>query len=272
MIGLRTGLATGLRTGLAIGISADEIRTSQAASAWSVDATSGIAAPSSATEWAAFLSAKSLSAASPSSLWLCQEDGSVGHTDLADSIGAFPLIAQTAPLYGQAVPGWSRKGVGFDQTSNQRFISTDAALPDISTTSATLLAFVAADTTPAAARGIVSFGTTTARFQVTTTPALQFVAGTTANEGANCPTAVQPLVIKVDKTAGVTAGYTIQSNLANTVGAITGKAVRFGALTSGSSFVGKIVYAAMWSGASAEISDANMKALLVAMGWTIPWS
>ncbi len=33
------------------------------------------------------------------------------------------------------------------------------------------------------------------------------------------------------------------------------------------------VYAAMWSGAAAEaMTDANVKALLVALGHTIPWS
>jgi hypothetical protein len=236
------------------------------------DATSGIYVPATAAEWSSFLAAKGLSSISvPTGLYLCQEESG----DLAPAIGAVPLIASgTSLAYQQAITGWSRKGAGVSvDGASGTFSSTDASLPSINTTSMTTLAIVSMPSPPAAARTILQEGTTPARVDLVNTPHIRAYSATNSVIGTTDPTgAVRPVAIKHDRTNLVTTVYTDQEKLTPTFGTTTtGKRLSFGAGTN-TAAVAYCLYLAYWSGASAEISDANMKALEQAMGFTIPWS
>ena len=67
--------------------------------------------------------------------------------------------------------------------------------------------------------------------------------------------------------------YTGQEKVTGNFGAVVDGLKGIGDCGTGaSSQAGNMVYGAMWSGAAGEMSDANIKLLLVAMGFTIPWS
>jgi hypothetical protein len=238
---------------------------------WSVDAESGWNLPSSATEWDAFIAAKGLSMVAPSGLFLCQETSG----DLADSIGSLVLAASgTSLAYQQTISGWSRKGAGVSvDGASGTFVSTDASLPAINTTSMTTLAIVNFGTGPAAVRTIIQQGTTRASVDMTNVPALRAQSGANSALGSANPTgATHLVVIKHDRTNSVATVYTDQEKLSPAFGTTTtGKRLSFGAGTN-TAAIAYCLYLATWFGADAEISDANMKALAQAIGASIPWS
>jgi hypothetical protein len=259
--GIRSGLRSGIRSGI----------NPAGGASWASDATSGIAVPSSGSQWSAFLAANSLSIAAPDSLWLCQETSG----NLADSIGSLALVPNASPSYNQSVTGWSRKAVQLTQVSNQRFGLGVGAGPNPSSTSVTWMILAQVTDTPAATRGLLAANmdvTTVARMTLNSTPRIITQNGTIAT-GTNNPVGfgVQPFAIKVDRTASAVRGYTGQEKLSPTYTSPADGTKGIGA--SGQvSAPADVLYACMWSGNNAEISDANMKALLEAMGFTIPWS
>lgn len=268
MLGLRSGLAAGARAGLAVGVSADPLRP-DASSAADRDATSNIYVPSTAGQFTA------LGITAPSHLWLCQEAAG----NLADSIGGMTLTASGSPTYQQAVSGWSRKGVGFTVTLNQRFSAAAGVGPDPGSVSTLWLAYVAVIGAQGGNRDIFgpnnTAGGTAAKVQTTTTPRVRGSFAGTVASGTSDPTAtgLQPMVIKVDRTNSTAVVYTGQEKITGTYSAIISESTAKGFGSSGStSFGGLIAYSALWSGAAAEVSDAQAKTLLQALGWSIPWS
>lgn len=98
--GIRGGVRGGIRCGLLDPLDGDT-------SAWDVDATSGIAMPSSAAQYAAFIAAGGLAISVPDTLWRYTEsDG-----DLMDSIGSRTALRTGTASYQQAVAGWTKTGV-----------------------------------------------------------------------------------------------------------------------------------------------------------------
>lgn len=251
--GVRSGVLSGVRSGLNPTLGA--VATS--------DATSGKYVPISAAEYTA------LGLSTPASIWLMQE--AIG--DLADSVGSITLTANNSPAYQQSVSGWTRKAVKLtDGTANQNFGSSAAGLPDISTTSALLLLYAEVSTI-GSTRGVALLGTTTAELRALTTPSYRMVSGGNLSTGVSNPTgAVRPIVIKVDRTNSACVAYTDQEKLAPTFdAAMTGKQLVVG-YTGGTPPTVAYLYGALFTGAAAEKSDAQVKAMLQTLGWTIPWS
>lgn len=229
------------------------------------DATSNIYTPISSAEWATFRAAFSLSAPAPDSLWLLQEASG----NAADSIGAFTLTAAGTVSYQQALTGWTRTGVGLTDAVNSQFGTASASLPAGGTGSQTVLMIANIPSAPAANRSLYE-GQTTSLIRINSTPRVVAVAGGGTSLGGSNPTGTtRPFVYKCDVTGTAETVYTDQEKLSPVYAALSGRNLRIGSSTSAPGAV--VGYACAWYLANAEISDANMKALLQAMGFTIPW-
>lgn len=263
----------GFRTGLATGIGADEIGADTGGDAvtWTVDATSGIAVPANTTEWASFIAAKGLSVAVPDALWLLQEASG----DAADASGnGFVLAASgTGLAYQQAVTGWSRKAITFTDGGTGALKSTSASLPNISTTSQLSLV-IASIVSVGGTRNFLTHGTTTrSGLNVTSIPRLRAASGSNTTDGTNDPTgAVRPFVLRTNRATSATVAYSDSERITPTFNSgVTGQAVCIGDNTAATASVA-VLYAAEWHVTKAEMSDANLKSLLQAMGFVITWS
>lgn len=233
--------------------------------AWSVDAASGKAVPATSAEWSAFIAANALSVPVPDCLWLLQEASG----NPVDSIGGVTLTAAGTVTYQQAEAGWSRKGVGLTTGVNSQFGSVSGSLPTGGTGSQTILMLANAHTAPAGNRSLYE-GQTGSAIRITSVPRAVCVSGGNTATGTGSPIgAVRPYVYRENVTAATSTLMTDQEKLTPTHGTISGRNLRIG--SSSSAQAARVLYAVGWLNANAEISDANMKALLQAMGYTIPW-
>lgn len=245
------------------------------APSWAIDGTSGKGVPASSAEWSSFISGNGLTGwSAPSSLHLLQEASG----NAADSIGSLTLTAVTSPLYNQAASGWTRTGVGFNEGTNQRFVGTAA---DASTTSCLTLIYIALGAgVDATVRGVFAYGASVsdsgiaALLSTSNRLRLRGVAGLidTAS-GSSYGSTAFPVVYRSDHTNSIRRLYTSTEKVSATYGAGT-SATNFGlgALMSGTSADFVAIYMATWFGAAAERSDAEIKSMLQALGWTIPWT
>jgi hypothetical protein len=238
------------------------------------DATSAIYCPASADQWSYFRSHFGLAAASPGSLWLCQEASG----NLADTIGAQTLTAASTPLYQQAVAGWTRLGVEFNSGADG-FAAAAGVGPDPGATSVCMV-FLVNVITNAATRRIMTIGGSTAATEfalgaIATTGIPRIKVLTLTADGATdmYAAAVIPIVLKLDRTGSTAKAYTDADEIAGTYSALVDDGPKsIGAGGSVSPCLGQFVYGFQWSGTDAELTDANLKAVLEAMGFTIAWS
>lgn len=268
MMGSRVGPTAGSQVGSSVGSVGDDEGQVSGIPGVSRDATSLIYAPASSAEWTAFMSSIGLATGNPSFLWLCQDASG----NLADQIGGTALVPANAPTYSNAVPGWTRVAVGtVDATANQKFQSTAAALPDLSVTAALLLAYVGFASSPAAIRGVLGMGTTMSDARHDTVHP-RLVSGANSATGVQTlGTQARPWVNKADVPGGANVLYTDQEKVVPAVGALTGKSIQLGSTGAvpASAFY---LYAALFTGAAAQLTDAQVKTLLQGLGWTIPWT
>ena len=229
------------------------------------DATSGIYLPSSSTEWTDFRSYFSLSAPAPDSLWLLQEASG----NPADSIGAFTLTANGTVTYQQTLSGYTRKGVGTTDNVNSRFGNQDVSLPTGGAASQTVLFIANVPSAPAGNRSLYD-GQTGCTIRINSTPRAVAISGANTATGTVSPVGTtRPYVYRENFTAGTSTVMTDQEKLSPTHGTISGRNLRLGSTASTASAV--FGYACAWYNANAEISDADIKALLQAMGFSISW-
>lgn len=232
------------------------------------DATSGIYCPSSAAEWQA------LGLTAPSSLWLCQEASG----NAADTIGSVTLTASGSPTYQQTITGWSRKGFGATQVANQKFSAAAGAGPNPSSTSCMMLVYFEATSTPAGIREVFTIAntsTTEMSCRINSTPLMRVTCKNVTANGVSNPTStgLQPGVLVYDRTNSTATLFTGQEKISGTFSAsVTDSAKGFFAASSGTSFLGHIAFGAEWSGASAELTSTQVKAILTTLGWSISWS
>lgn len=268
MIGTRSGSSLSIY-GPKVGSATDDEAASGGGPTATRDATSNRFTPLTATEWT------NIGLVAPTGLWLCQEASG----NATDVIGGLVLTAAGTPIYQQAAPtGWSRGGWGFSQIASQRFAAAAAVGPNPSTTSIMFCAYVnikaEAGTRMIMGGGINTTEMTSAR--VTITPRMQCLTVNVASTGpAADPTAVagyQLIYVKYDRTNSASVVYTEQEKLVGTyaAGATDGQKGFGGVL--GNSFTGGICLAWMRTGASAEMSDAAVKAEMQTLGATIPWT
>ena len=273
MLQARFGKKFGHRIGKAFGIGADELAYGIGSLPVTADATNGKLIPQTPTEWSNFSANYSLGLGALTGLWLFQE--AAGNP--ADSSGnGLTLTASGSPAYLQAVTGWSTKCISFADAATGALASTAAGLPDISTTSALLIAYVRMPAAaPAGTRNIASLGTVaatrTAIEMLNTGLVRGFTNANTANGAANPFNAVHPIVIQVDRTNNTTVIYTDQEKLTPTFSAgTTGKAINLGNSSNPDANEG-FLWAALLSGASAEISVGTVRSVLQDLGWSVAW-
>lgn len=122
---------------------------------------------------------------------------------------------------------------------------------------------------PAANRNIYE-GQTGSTIRITSTPRVVAISGANVATGTVSPiSTTRPFVYRENFTAATSTVMTDQEKLVPTHGTISGRTLRIG--SSATAVASVVGYACAWYSANAEISDANMKALLQAMGFSIPW-
>lgn len=267
MIGPRVGAVAGMRAGVAVGVSADQL-TAPSGSLATVtrDATSLKYVPASLAEWNQVMAVAGIGSGGPGLLWLCQDVSG----NLADSIDSLPgTVSGTPILYQQPVTGWTRLGITGADAGTAIADSSSASLPDPATAATMIISYAVITVAPVAVRQIDLIGTANVGTnRVSTTPRFQGVSGGSAITGAVDPTgAVRPFVFIDDPIAARCAAYTDQEKLVPTRAATTGKRSRFNF-----GFVGSLLYRAQFNGASAQLTDAQIKTLLQTLGWTIAWT
>jgi hypothetical protein len=277
VINLRTGLATGLRAGLAIGLQADPLRAANTSMAGvAQDATSGKFLPANTTQWNTTMAAAGLSSGNPSALHLLQEASG----NPADAIGSITLTASGTLAYQQAASGWSTKGIGTSTGVAGLMQSVSASLPNISTTSMLALVYALVPATAATFRSLFQFGPTfgsqaAALIGNSTNKKLRGVADPNFVDGVDDASAVvRPFVLKVNRTGAAAALYSDAEKLAPTLTATpTGKGYALGGDNTMSFFPDAFtfLYSAVFFGAAAELSDAQVRTLLQTLGWMVAW-
>jgi uncharacterized repeat protein (TIGR01451 family) len=239
------------------------------------DATSGIRVPATATQWSDFRSIKGLSVASPDSLWLCQDASG----NLADAIGALPLTATAVLNYQQAVAGWSRLGVFSTDAGSGKAVLPAATGPTPATTSQTWMFIMSMPATPAANRIIGGLDTPSSTngvrwLHLTGTGFLRFnVVGVNTDGAVNMSSGVHVFLVKYDRTNSAAVTYTDLEKIVGTYAATALDGDKgLGNAGGGTSSARGALYGCLWTAGNGEISDANVKAMLQAMGFAIAWS
>jgi hypothetical protein len=242
---------------------------SDAAPGWSVDLASQRAVPATTAEWEALLSAAQLSAISPDHLWQMQE--STGN--LRDAIGVADLQPLNLTTYADSISGWSRVAASTIATVANDGYYTNAT-GNLDGTSYFVLAYVAVDGAPAMNASLLGVGQNGDHHYVGLTTTPDFAAdaiGGSATVGSIGPgSAVHPIALELDATHSTYTIYTDQERIVGPMRATSaqGALTVFGNVTA-TATVTHYLYAALWNGAYAERSDADVKALLTTMGWTV---
>lgn len=234
------------------------------------DTTSGKRVPASSAEWTAVMSRAGLATGNPSSQWLCQEASG----NLADSIGAISLTAAGTPNYQQAIAGWTRKGVTFDDATSDAFSSTSGSLPTLLTESQLVIAYVKMPAAaPAATRNIILLGGAGTRFTATINTTPRLIATHTPNTSTGavnaCDDAVHPIVLRHRATAEADL-FTDAEKLSPAFSVtVAGRGLLIGS-ASAIAAVG-LLYLVSFHLAAADLTDAQVKTLLQTLGWTVGW-
>jgi hypothetical protein len=229
------------------------------------DALSGQYFPADATEWTTFLAAAGLSGAIavPNSLHGFQDASG----NITDQIGAFPLVPQNGtPAYQQSISGYSRKAVVV--TDGVQYLrATSASLPDPATSS--YFGLVVAKCAAGTGSIVLIYATSNEpSISAASVNRLRVNSSSTQLQGTGAVlNTVLPFSLRYNKTASTVTGFSADEKLSPAFTAATGKQIQIAQQNAQST-----LYAAHWFGANAEISDANYKALLQALGWTITWS
>jgi hypothetical protein len=232
------------------------------------DATSNVYSPASAAEWTTTRSVAGITSGNPFSMWLLQEASGA----LADSIGTAPLTNSGGMAYQQAVTGWTRVSMLASDLNGAYSLANaaDTALPDLSAESSLVLGYLKITGAPGGDRGVILTGDI--RAEVTSGNVPKLVHGaTTATGSGNVTTAVRPWVLRYDRAASTIALFTdlekVSIAFANSGST---KRIFYGAgFQNAPGF--QILYGAHWKGAAAELSDASVRSLLQALGWTVAW-
>lgn len=244
----------------------------------SQDATSGKYVPASAAEWA--IAAAAAGVSSPYELWLSQQ-ASGNLTGSINAVGLTASVTSGTVLYQQNVTGWTRKAATISDGAIASFASNGGLGFDPSTTSTLSLWLLERTGTPAADRLLVSQGGQVyARI-------LSALIDTNNHIGIGVNAAITnagtidygsgtliPVVLKHDIANSQQKLYTHQEVLTKAYAA-------FGTAEAGLYFVGTVggtgggpagyAYGAFWKGASAEMTDAQVRALLTTLGWSVSW-
>lgn len=225
------------------------------------DGRTGIYRPASAAEWDTVLAEAAIVSGGPSSLWLCQE----GDGSLHDSIGVQHLApgGGLANVYQQAVDGWRSRAVGGDL-----FFKQNAC--DIETEKTLLLVYASAgDPCVPTFLGDPGFGA-----QIANVGVLEAFSAGQSSIGVSVPGddvhAWITHVTSPGNAAGTVQGFTEAEKLTPISDpTLTGTYVSlgfFGAIRL------RVLYAALFRGAAANLTTAQIKTLLQTLAWPVAWT
>jgi hypothetical protein len=234
------------------------------------DAASGKYFPSSAAEWTQTLSVAGIGSGGPTSLYLCQEASG----NLLDTLpaGNTLTLAGAGHLFQQPVAGFTRlAATTVDGTAGQKWVNSTTS-PDATTTSVLTFGVMRL---PAVAPTVVrdlSMLSANADLRFNTTGKLRVGFGASVDLVNTTTATVRPVIVKIDNPNTISACYTDQEKLIGTY-ALPATA-HFFALGGQSVAAGDVgyMYYAEFAGAAAQLTDAQVKSLLVTLGWTVPWS
>ncbi len=242
-----------------------------------VDAGSGIYVPSSEDDWDITMEAAGISSGGPQNLWLLQEASG----NCADTLGGVLVGPNVfvSPTRQNAIPGWTRKGIGSAEGTSQACVCTiQDGVVDLAIESYLLLAYVRLTATPGGEHPIMCIGGG-GDMRYASVNATGYIAknsGGTSTVGAASPgTTVHPVVLMVNRATSAFKVYTDQEVISHTWLAPAGgggNVLVIGDAITGQGCAGAMtLYAAGFAGAAAELSDADVRSLLEILGWSVSW-
>ncbi len=267
MIGPRVGLRVGGRQGPAVGVGADPLGK-QGLVGVAQDATALKYVPASSAQWATVMTAAGI-ATGPSHLWLLQDAAG----PLADSIGSATLVAYNTLALQQAAAGWTRLGI-------KPIAGIDCAYGDVggnfSTASGLLLQYITVGNNAADAKILSVIGATERESAALYLgPKLLAFSGADSQLGAVDYSGIAPIVTKYDVTADAVTVYSHMEKISPATFTVQNPTnedlVLIGGDSAGNASNSVTVMAALWKGAPAEMTDANVRSLLQTLGWTVAW-
>ena len=231
------------------------------------DATSLKYCPASSAEWTTTLTVSAIASGNPSGLWLCQEPSG----NLADSIGANPLVVAGSPTFSNSNTGWTRKSVNITATTVQSF--TLGIGPFDGSAASVAWLWYGCTTVTGAGRNVLAGSSNAVGIGVVhqATDKLQFRIGANNATTVNSYTTstIFPMLIVYNKTASNCTLYTDREALPCTFSVVVDSIKGLGAagtLTGDSS--AHTTYLAAFSSTAAELTTANARALLTTLGWS----
>lgn len=269
MIGVRVGVKPGVFVGVSAGTLSDSIAPLPGGviAGVSRDSTSGIYCPANATEWGLMMAAVPLVSGNPTGLWLCQETSG----NLADSIGANPLVVAGTPTFRQANTGWTRLSVSITATTVQAF-SLAAGPFDPSAHSVMWMWYGCLTATPGGSRTVltVSNGATGINVFHLVSNKLQIFCG------ANSATTVQtyttttnfPMAIVYNRTASTCTLYTDKEALTVTFASAVDGNKGLGAVSGSGDPSARTSYLTALIDGAAELTTTNVRNLYSKLGWS----
>lgn len=234
---------------------------------WEIDATSGIAVPADSDQWTNFLAANTgTNFDVPDHVWLFDEASG----NLAAAVGGKTLTMTGTPSYQQTETGWARKFIRASGAAANQFANNGTM---IAATSSALVLVFARIVQPVSGHQRVFYGSASSNaFEGSAGSSnMRYRTGASAANGASSHVgSVRPYVLVHDETANRMALLSNIEKVSPAFAARTGTTVQFqfGAAADTTALT-SIGYACAWDGAKAERSDADIKALLEALGFTV---
>lgn len=236
---------------------------------WTIDATSGKGIPATADEWDELIAAYSLAFDTPDHLWRFHATAS---GNVSDVIGGKTLTAAGTPLYQQTITGWASKamtasGAASNQTAN------NGTMPNANANSLLLLV-LAEIVQPAATHSRAFFGAASGNDwqALLNSPNLRLRTGSNIGSGSTSHTGqVRPYVLRWDRSgSGANVLYSDIEKLSVTFGSFSGAEIRFTFGVSADTTANtKVLYAAAWTGTAAERTEAEIMAMIEALGFDV---
>lgn len=266
MIGLRVGLKTGVRTGGAIGIGADTVGNGYNPMAGvPKDSGSNKYTPETNSNWLSVRQAASVAAGSATSLWLSQDASG----QILDSITTNHLTAFSTVTYQNAIAGWTRTAFGLS-LSGSAFYNLSVA--NCTTGSALWFAYIALSSAPGADAPVMNLSGNGAQADcrrfISTSGRVAKVGGLGAQGSATgslgLAGTVHPVWLLVNR---ATSTLAVVTDLEAVSTALTLPSNNTAYLAFEGIAGSRVLLSALWTGAAAEVSVANIQAMNTALGW-----
>lgn len=186
-------------------------------------------------------------------------------------------LTATGLAYNTAVSGWTRTAASFTDNTTDAATHAGGVGVNPASVSCLWLGYVDVSSDPGVVRQIIPGGGSAAASEVVfrrtaaRVNAVKCMGVTTAGTSDVEDGGVRPLVLRYNRTATTVHVATNQELVAGTYNTgVTDGVKGFGAgvtVTIGM----EVLLGAVFSGVNAEWTDAELRAVLTALGWTIPW-